>query len=147
MSLRLRWQLIEMGNPTKLHKEEGSAASEFVLIAIPLFLPAILFFLSMHNSAMVREGGSMIARTAASAFVEAGDDSSGYLRVAALVDEYEALNQGTSKEPQNFSFHIQCSHQPCIEPREWVEVSIYRDTGNDRILIGRSKSYVGRWTG
>jgi len=36
---------------TQLNDERGSATTEFVLLALPLFLPALLFFLSLSNSA------------------------------------------------------------------------------------------------
>lgn len=125
--------------------ERGSATAEFVLVALPLFLPALLFFLSMHQSAVARESGSMMAREAAEAFVSAHDDAAGYMRVASLTEKYQSLHLSETREFEEYSFTVQCSHQPCIEPREWVEVSIYRSVESGRLLLGKARSYVDRW--
>ncbi|MEY2841448.1 MAG: hypothetical protein RLY74_589, partial [Actinomycetota bacterium] len=54
--------------------ESGSATAEFVLLALPLFLPALLFFISISNSARSEMEASFLARQAVSAFTSGEND-------------------------------------------------------------------------
>ncbi len=71
--------------------ERGSAISEFVLIATPLFLPALLFFNAMNNTANEEMNTSMLARQAVRAFASAPDLMTGHQRVKIILDQYAKL--------------------------------------------------------
>ncbi len=71
--------------------ERGSAISEFVLIATPLFLPALLFFNAMNNTANEEMNTSMLARQAVRAFANAPDLMTGHQRVKIILDQYAKL--------------------------------------------------------
>ena len=58
-------------------REEGSAVVEFVLIATPLFLPALLFFMAMQNTAMEEIRVQNLARQTVRAFVTADSVTQG----------------------------------------------------------------------
>ena len=49
--------------------ERGSATSEFILIALPLFVPALLFFVAISQVSRAEMEASMLAREALKAFV------------------------------------------------------------------------------
>ena len=81
----------ESGSKSDSHDEEGSAIAEFVLIATPLFIPALLFFLAMHSTATQEMNISHLARQAVRAFVTAESLQLGHQRVKFILDRYSEL--------------------------------------------------------
>lgn len=92
--------------PSKLRfseEQRGSATSEFVLLALPLFVPALIFFASISQVSRAEMEGSMLAREALKAFTTGQDDREGHLRVRLLLNQYSELstrgaNPGSSRE-------------------------------------------------
>ena len=80
------------------NEESGSAIVEFLTVALPLFLPALIFFMAMSNTAKREIETIMIARQALHAFLEADSDSQGYSRVNLLIREYKNLGGALYKE-------------------------------------------------
>ncbi len=81
----------ESGSNSGSRDEEGSAVAEFVLIATPLFIPALLFFLAMHSTATQEMNISHLARQAVRAFVTAESLQLGHQRVKFILDRYSEL--------------------------------------------------------
>ena len=130
--------------------ERGSAISEFVLIATPLFLPALLFFNAMHNTAGEEINTSMLARQAVRAFATAPDLFTGHQRVKVILDQYAKLESsqssessfgnGNSENSENsgnsltsdrqvrneFTYNIKCFADNCLTPGSLVEIKLYR---------------------
>ncbi len=136
--------------------ERGSAISEFVLIATPLFLPALLFFNAMHNTADEEINTSMLARQAVRAFATAPDLFTGHQRVKVILDQYAKLESSQSSESSlgngysgysgysgnsgnsgnsltsdrqvrnEFTYNIKCFADNCLTPGSLVEIKLYR---------------------
>ncbi|MEY3455274.1 MAG: hypothetical protein RLZZ92_394, partial [Actinomycetota bacterium] len=71
--------------------ERGSATSEFILIALPLFIPALLFFVSISQVSRAERAemeASMLAREALKAFVSSDNDAEAHLRTRLLLSQY-----------------------------------------------------------
>ena len=84
-------------------EQRGSATSEFVLLALPLFVPALIFFVSISQVSRAEMEGSMLAREALKAFTTGQDDMEGHLRVRLLLNQYGELstrgaNLGSSRQ-------------------------------------------------
>ncbi|MGA0852642.1 MAG: hypothetical protein ACO3QQ_04690 [Candidatus Nanopelagicaceae bacterium] len=71
--------------------ESGSAIAEFVLIATPLFIPALIFFSSMQQSAKEEMTVSTLARQSLRAFITADNLSLGHQRIRFLLDQYQEI--------------------------------------------------------
>lgn len=143
---------------TALCDEEGSAVAEFVLLALPLFLPALLFFIALAHSINSEMEASMLARQAVSAFVSGRDDSQAHSRVRLLLNEYEKLNnqdirrtieENNFKVPQNstderISYLVDCEANPCIAPGAKVRLTLYLEysVANKIDSINRSPSRI-----
>lgn len=115
--------------------EKGSATGEFVLIALPLFLPALLFFLAMSQIARSEMEMSFIAREAVRAFTTGSEDQSAHLRVQALLNEYGL---------PPFSYKVLCSAQPCISPGAKVALTVFHsvsEVGNYEQSISTSSRF------
>ena len=102
-------------------EQRGSATSEFVLLALPLFIPALIFFASISQLARAEMEASMLAREALKAFTTSEDDIQGHLRVRLLLNQYREIsargtNTGSSVKSGSFiennsdSGHADSSH-------------------------------------
>ena len=140
--------------------EQGTATGEFVLIALPLFLPALFFFLAMSHIARSEMETSFIAREAVRAFTTGSDDEEAHLRVQSLLAAYQS---------PELSYSISCSSHPCITPGARVELTLFTGSsltaksgnsllprsnfwGNDfkpavkeRLSIAKATAYVDTW--
>lgn len=155
--------------------ERGSATSEFVLIALPLFLPALLFFLSISQVSRAEMEASMLAREAIKAFVSSENDAEAHLRTRLLLDQYSQLvasgrNRSSSFNSLSDQYSISCSTYPCIQPGAQVELTLFSliDVGSEisgieqtpgnawgvdgnqiekrRVAIASVRGYVDKWS-
>ena len=154
--------------------ERGSAISEFVLIATPLFLPALLFFNAMHNTADEEINTSMLARQAVRAFATAPDLFTGHQRVKVILDQYAKLESSQSSESSlgngysgysgysltsdrqvrnEFTYNIKCFADNCLTPGSLVEIKLYRkvesidgfEVSKNRKASAVARTYVDKW--
>ena len=109
--------------------EEGSAVVEFVLIATPLFLPALLFFMSMHNTAMEEMRVQNLARQTVRAFVTADSVSQGHERIKFILDRYSEI-ESKRHERYGFTYNISCSSVRCLTPGSRVKIELCRSFSN-----------------
>ena len=101
----------------RFHKnEEGSATVEFVLLAIPLFLPILIFinhFATLSNSELVAR---TLVRESLRAYVTSPNNDVAPDR-AWQVMTVGARAEGLSEEEiSNLDLKFQCSMSPCISP-------------------------------
>lgn len=142
--------------------EKGSAVAEFVLMATPLFIPALLFFNAMQSVAKEEANISHLARQAVRLFVTAEDHQTGHQRVRFLLDEFANLeNKGRSSANKRygFTYNITCSAEKCLTPGALVELELFRvvnqpivpiqanglDVDRERKSSAVARSYVDKW--
>ena len=152
--------------------ERGSAIAEFVLIATPLFLPALLFFTAIQGTLSQEMNVSYLARQSVRAFVTADDLQVGHQRVKFILDRYSALeseSSGRNNKSYGFTYNITCSAEKCLTPGSLVEIKLFRefkvqswdgivpsaatdtsDTGygivrSERKAVAVARSYVDKW--
>ena len=140
--------------------ESGSAIAEFVLIATPLFIPALIFFSSMQQSAKEEMTVSTLARQSLRAFVTADNLSLGHQRIRFLLDQYQEIeNKGRNSDDlrPGFTYNISGQSQGCLKPGSLVELSLYRSfeievhdfdksvAGENRKAAAVVRGYVDKW--
>jgi hypothetical protein len=109
--------------------EQGSAIAEFVLIATPLFIPALIFFSSIQQSAKEEMTVSTLARQSLRAFITADDLSQGHQRIRFILNQYrqlESQRRSSDDERSGFTYNISCQSQGCLKPGSLVELILYR---------------------
>ncbi|NCW46682.1 MAG: hypothetical protein EBV95_00830 [Actinobacteria bacterium] len=155
--------------------ERGSATSEFILIALPLFIPALLFFVSISQVSRAEMEASMLAREALKAFVSSDNDAEAHLRTRLLLSQYSKLttSERKTRSSQNSlseEYSISCSTYPCIQPGTQVELTLFslidveseisgieQTPGNAwgvngnqiekrRVAIASARGYVDKWS-
>jgi hypothetical protein len=132
--------------------EKGSATSEFVLLALPLFIPALLFFISMASLSKSEMNASMLAREALAAFTSSENDLEGHHRTRLLLDYYSTSNSAfTSSHESNsnagefIEYSIKCATTPCIQPGSAVEMTLYALVDVSDELNGIENYQGGAW--
>ncbi len=130
-----------------MSEERGSASVEFVVLALPLFIPILIFLgqfssLSSHEMAM-----QTLARESLRAFVESNSDQSG----GALINE--VINVGGEKlglsatEIESIDVDIECSKSPCHSPNGRVRITLTMDpsVNHGRQVIAAAHEYFSPW--
>ena len=153
-----------------LEDQRGSATSEFVLLALPLFIPALIFFVSISQVSRAEMEVSMLAREALKAFTTGQDDIEGHLRVRLLLNKYtEISGRGTSpgstnelsRQSQNskggnlnsselrstsrIDYSIRCTTSPCILPGAEVEITLFSIIDLESELTSLTSSPSKHW--
>jgi len=108
-----------------LKSERGSASVEFVALALPLFIPLIIFLQQFAGVSAEEDIARTLAREGARAYVLSADrlnaeeNMNNVIRVAG-----EKL--GLSAEQfDRMAIGLQCSNNPCYSPNGRVQVTIH----------------------
>ena len=149
---------VDEGPANSERDDEGSAVVEFILIATPLFIPALIFFLSLHNAARAEMDLSNMARQSLRAFVTAENLSEGHKRVKFVLDrfiELESKDGSSYSSLRRFTYNISCGAEKCLTPGTLVRIEIFRALNDDLLGIGIenrkhkaiavAQGYVDKW--
>ena len=109
-----------------LDEEEGSAVVEFVLIATPLFLPALFFFLAMQNTSMEEMRVQNLARQTVRAFITAESSAQGHQRIKYILDRYSEM-ESTGPKRYGFTYNLECGGVRCLTPGSKVKIELFRE--------------------
>jgi hypothetical protein len=128
--------------------ESGSASVEFVLLALPLFIPIFIFLNQFSTLSSQEMALQTLARESVRAFVESKDDRTG----GALVNQ--VINLGGAKlglkpeEVSEIQTEIKCSTSPCHLPNGRVRITLRMSAiGNDgRSVEASAQQYFSPWS-
>jgi len=104
--------------------EEGSAVVEFVILALPLFLPMVIFLGAVHQSATVSADIRSLARQSARAFITSPSEDFENARMQTVLQLFESkvLRPAGIREVPVIS--IMCSATPCLTPDSRVQAKV-----------------------
>jgi len=125
-----------------LTEEKGSASVEFVLLAIPLFLPIIIFMANFSELTDSHSALRTLARESARAFVMSENDATAYRVAEEVVDKGSSVLGYQGKVALN----IECSQRPCISPDGRVTATITVRLTNSKTVSVSSIEYVSPWS-
>jgi hypothetical protein len=121
----MRWY----ANPYFKHRDEGSAVIEFVLLAIPLMVPLIMYLSTVRENSTISSDLHNLARQSARAFITSSDESYESARLQSVLNTFVAQilrPHGIAEVPV---ISVECSSTPCLTPdsRVRVHASLTRD--------------------
>ena len=119
----------------------GSASLEFVVLAIPLFLPILIFMNNFSDSSDAQASLHSLAREGARAYVTSANDQIGN-QVASQVIRAGGAALGFH---DSIRFLIRCSQTPCIYPNGRVSVSVIARLKNSDEVEVTAIEYVSPW--
>ena len=126
--------------------EEGSAIVEFVVLAIPLFIPIFIYMASFAslsgNEAIVRT----LARETLRAYVASENDHAGR-EVSGQALAVIATNLGLSdSERQTLSTRFECSENPCLSANGRIRLTVsYIDSRSHRRIEASAQEHISPW--
>ena len=107
---------------SRFKNEDGSAIVEFVMLAIPLFLPLTIYLTSIHQSATIQSDLLVLARQSARAYVTSPSADYVEARLNVVIQNFVQLvleKQGVSQIP---TLTVSCESSPCLTPNGRVKV-------------------------
>lgn len=103
--------------------DRGSASIEFVVLAIPLFIPLFIFMKSFSAATEDQERLRTLARESVRAFVSSANDQNAFEVAQSVVYEGGEL-LGFVDVENEITIEIDCSQKPCISPDSKIVVKL-----------------------
>ena len=108
----------------RVKSENGSAVVEFVLLAIPLFIPVILFMSSFADVSDKEFIARTLARESVRGFALSRGDISAYSAARNIANEGAKALGLDSSEISSMKVEIRCEVWPCITPRNRISLTV-----------------------
>ena len=130
----------------KLRDQSGSAVVEFVALALPLFVPVIIFlsqYAALSNDEFIVR---TLARESVRAYILSANDLSATLNARNTVNT-GARELGLKEDRiKDLSFTVDCAGLLCITPDNKVEITItLRSQDGKRVSIATARETVSPW--
>lgn len=129
-----------------LKNESGSAVVEFVALALPLFVPVIIFlsqFASLSNDEFIVR---TLARESVRAYILSANDLSATINARNTI-KTGARELGLKEERiKDINFTVDCAGLLCISPDNKVEITItLRSQDGKRVSTATARETVSPW--
>ena len=130
-----------------LSRQEGSASVEFIVLALPLFIPILVFlgqFSSVNSHEMVLQ---TLARESLRSYIESRNDEAGEALIREVI-EVGGKNLGLSQqEVSAIDVDLKCSKSPCHLPNGRVRITLTMDASmtHGRTVEAAAQEYFSPW--
>jgi Flp pilus assembly protein TadG len=127
--------------------EQGSASVEFVALAIPLFIPLVIFLNQFANLSGEEEIARTLAREGARAYVvSSGSENAEVMMNRVIMTAGKELGL-TAAQFSRLAVGLKCSNSPCHSPNGRVQVTIhFSSTPEFRAVTASAQEYISPWT-
>ena len=130
----------------KLRDQSGSAVVEFVALALPLFVPVIIFlsqFATLSNDEFIVR---TLARESVRAYILSANDLSATINARNTM-KIGARELGLNEERiKDLNFTVDCAGLLCITPDNKVEITIsLRSQDGKRVSTATARETVSPW--
>ena len=131
-----------------VQREEGSASVEFVVLALPLFIPIFIFlgqFSAVSSHELVLQ---TLARESLRSYIESSNDKTGEALIRQLI-EVGGKNLGLSQqEISAINVEMKCSKSPCHQPNGRVRITLRMDpsVSHGRTIEAAAQEYFSPWS-
>jgi hypothetical protein len=129
-----------------IHEDKGSASVEFVLLAIPLFLPILLFlnhFSTLSNSELVAR---TLVRESLRAYVTSPNNEVAPSRAWQVLTVGGRAEGLTEDQISAIDISYQCSSTPCISPNGRIRATLKMLLPKqNRTVIAEAEEYISPW--
>jgi len=131
-----------------VRRDEGSASVEFVVLALPLFIPILIFlgqFSAVSSHEMVLQ---TLARESLRSYIESSNDQTGEALIRQVI-EVGGKNLGLSpQEISAITVEMKCSKSPCHQPNGRVRITLRMDpsVSHGRTIEAAAQEYFSPWS-
>jgi Flp pilus assembly protein TadG len=132
---------------TFIKNEDGSANVEFIALALPLFVPLIIFLQQFAGVSAEEDFARTLAREGARAYVSSSNEQSAEEMMNKVI-LFTGRELGlTSEQFDRMSIDLQCTSSPCHTPNGKVQVTIhFSATSNFREVTASAQEYFSPWS-
>lgn len=131
---------------TFLAEDSGSASVEFVLLAIPLFLPILIFignFAALSNSELVAR---TLVRESLRAYITSPNNDVAPTRAWEVLTIGARAEGLSESEISNLDMNFQCSTNPCLVPNARVRATLnLKLPKQNRTVTAQAEEIVSTW--
>ena len=126
--------------------ESGSASVEFVLLAIPLFLPILIFlnhFATLSNSELIAR---TLVRESLRAYVTSPNNEVAPNRAWQVLSVGGKAEGLSTEEISNLDLNFECSETPCISPGGRIRATLKMKLPNEaRFVTAQAEEFISPW--
>jgi len=126
-------------------EERGSASVEFVMLAIPLFLPIFIYLNQFASLSWGEESAQVLARESLRGYVQTKSDESGRIIAAQVIAVIGAKMGLSPNEINSISINFECSKRPCISANSVIRNEIRIRLDNGRIVSAIAQEHLSPW--
>ena len=129
-------------------RQDGSASIEFVVLALPLFIPIFIFLGQFSNVSSHETVLQTLARESLRSYIESSDGESGEALIRQVI-EVGGKNLGLSQdEIRAIGVEMKCSKNPCHLPNGRVRITLTMDpsVNHGRIVQAAAQEYFSPWS-
>jgi hypothetical protein len=106
-----------------LSDESGSAIVEFVLLAIPLLIPIMIYLGAVRENSSINSDLYNLARQSARAFITSSNESYESARLQSVLQTFESRVFHADGIEEIPTVSVECSATPCLTPDSRVKVT------------------------
>ena len=106
-----------------IRDDSGSAIIEFVVLALPLMIPLVIYLGVLHENSAINNDLHNLARQSARAFITSPSEDFEYAKLQSILSVFESRilqPDGISEIP---TVVVECSASPCLTPDSRVKVT------------------------
>ena len=128
-----------------IREERGSASIEFVMLAIPLFLPIFIYLNQFASLSWGEESAQVLARESLRGYVQTKSDESGRIIAGQVIAVVGAKMGLSSNEINSITINIECSKSPCISANSVIRNEIRIHLDNGRTVSAIAQEHLSPW--
>ena len=107
-------------------EEDGSAILEFIAIAIPLFIPLVLYLSSLNSTIQSSMFLHNLARQLARSYSTAPNVEVAINRTDSVLQIANNLRANTASG-HSIHYTVECSSSPCLKPDSRIQITVEMD--------------------
>lgn len=126
--------------------QSGSAVVEFVILAIPLFLPIVIYLSQFAELSDAETKARSLVREVVRAYVSSEHIEEAEERSKLVLNYGAERLRFTSEEIRSMKISFLCSASPCLTPGSRVRVNLtFNLSQNHRRIRVSAQEYVSPW--
>lgn len=129
-----------------LKSDSGSAIVEFVVLAIPLFIPVFIYLSHFASISVNEEIARSMAREVLRVYVISEGDSAARELSGEATQLLARQWQLTDSEMASLRTQMDCTHHPCLSANARIKLTIsFTDEQTGRVVSASAQEHLSPW--
>ena len=130
----------------RLNADSGSAIVEFVVLAIPLFIPVFIYLSHFASVSVNEEIARSMAREVLRVYVISEGDSAARELSGKTTQLLARQWQLTDSEMASLQTQMDCTHFPCLSANGRIKLTIsFTDEQTGRVVSASAQEHLSPW--